>query len=70
MKALSISDRLGIERYISQQINYSLLARDAEHELVPAASTSGRASWPGVPCNSASCPANSAAARRSPPNRG
>ena len=36
MKAMSISDRLGIERYISQQINYSLLARDAEHELVPA----------------------------------
>jgi len=36
MKALSTSDRLGIQRYISQQINYSLLARDAEHELVPA----------------------------------
>jgi len=36
MKALSLSDRLGIPRYISQQINYSLLARDAEHELVPA----------------------------------
>jgi aryl-alcohol dehydrogenase-like predicted oxidoreductase len=36
MKAQSIADRLGIQRYISQQINYSLLARDAEHELVPA----------------------------------
>ncbi len=36
MKALCTSDRLGIPRYISQQINYSLLARDAEHELVPA----------------------------------
>ena len=35
MKALSLADRLGIPRYISQQINYSLLARDAEHELVP-----------------------------------
>ncbi len=35
MKAMSISERLGIARYISQQINYSLLARDAEHELVP-----------------------------------
>jgi len=35
MKALSISERLGIHRYISQQINYSLLARDAEHDLVP-----------------------------------
>ncbi len=36
MKAHATSDRLGIQRYISQQINYSLLARDAEHELVPA----------------------------------
>jgi aryl-alcohol dehydrogenase-like predicted oxidoreductase len=36
MKALAASDRLGLSRYISQQINYSLLARDAEHELVPA----------------------------------
>src|ERR1035437_7392493 len=36
MKALAISDRLGVSRYISQQINYSLIARDAEHELVPA----------------------------------
>ena len=36
MKSLAVSDRLGIPRYISQQINYSLLARDAEHELVPA----------------------------------
>lgn len=36
MKAHSVADRLGLHRYISQQINYSLLARDAEHELVPA----------------------------------
>jgi aryl-alcohol dehydrogenase-like predicted oxidoreductase len=36
MKALSVSERLGISRYISQQINYSLVARDAEHELVAA----------------------------------
>jgi aryl-alcohol dehydrogenase-like predicted oxidoreductase len=35
MKSQAISARLGISRYISQQINYSLLARDAEHELVP-----------------------------------
>jgi len=35
-KALFTSDRLEIPRYISQQINYSLLARDAEHELVAA----------------------------------
>lgn len=35
MKALAISDRLGISRYISQQVNYSLIAREAEHELAP-----------------------------------
>jgi aryl-alcohol dehydrogenase-like predicted oxidoreductase len=35
MKALATSERLGIARYISQQINYSLLAREAEHDLVP-----------------------------------
>lgn len=35
MKAVATSERLGIARYISQQINYSLLAREAEHELVP-----------------------------------
>ena len=34
MKAVAVSERLGIHRYISQQINYSLLARDAEHDLV------------------------------------
>jgi aryl-alcohol dehydrogenase-like predicted oxidoreductase len=35
MKAHAVADRLGIARYISQQINYSLLARDCENELVP-----------------------------------
>lgn len=35
MKALAASDRLGLERYISQQIQYSLLWRDAEDELLP-----------------------------------
>ena len=35
MKAVAISDRLGLARYISQQISYSLLVRDAEHELIP-----------------------------------
>jgi aryl-alcohol dehydrogenase-like predicted oxidoreductase len=35
MKALGISEREGLTRFISQQINYSLMARDAEHELVP-----------------------------------
>jgi aryl-alcohol dehydrogenase-like predicted oxidoreductase len=35
MKALAISDHLGLARTVSQQIMYSLLCRDAEHELVP-----------------------------------
>jgi aryl-alcohol dehydrogenase-like predicted oxidoreductase len=35
MKALGTSERLGFERYISQQIYYSLLHREAEYELVP-----------------------------------
>ena len=36
MKALGISERRGCERFVSQQIHYSLQARDAEYELVPA----------------------------------
>ena len=36
MKVHTVADRFGVPRYISQQINYSLLAREAEFELVPA----------------------------------
>ena len=35
-KALGVSDRIALERYISQQIQYSLIVRDAEVELLPA----------------------------------
>jgi len=35
MRALATSDRLRISRYVSQQIQYSLLERGAEHELLP-----------------------------------
>jgi aryl-alcohol dehydrogenase-like predicted oxidoreductase len=35
MKALAASERHSFVRYIAQQVNYSLLARDVEHELVP-----------------------------------
>lgn len=35
MRALGVSGRLGITRYVSQQIQYSLLERGAEHELLP-----------------------------------
>jgi aryl-alcohol dehydrogenase-like predicted oxidoreductase len=34
-KSLGVSERLGLERYVAQQIHYSLLAREAEYELVP-----------------------------------
>src|SRR5919198_1883893 len=36
IKALGLSDRLGYQRFVSQQIYYSLQARDAEYELIPA----------------------------------
>jgi aryl-alcohol dehydrogenase-like predicted oxidoreductase len=35
MKALGIADREGLPRFVSQQIYYSLQARDAEYELIP-----------------------------------
>src|SRR5919107_611683 len=35
-KAIGVSERRGLVRYVSQQIYYSLQARDAEYELVPA----------------------------------
>jgi aryl-alcohol dehydrogenase-like predicted oxidoreductase len=35
MKALGISERDGLARFVSQQIYYSLQARDVEYELVP-----------------------------------
>jgi aryl-alcohol dehydrogenase-like predicted oxidoreductase len=37
MKALGVSDRFGRARYICQQVNYSLVARDVEHEIIPLA---------------------------------
>ena len=37
MKALGLSDRLGLQRFVSQQIHYTLQAREAEYELVPLA---------------------------------
>lgn len=37
MKALGIAERRGLPRFVSEQIYYSLQARDAEYELIPAA---------------------------------
>ena len=41
MKALWTSDRNHLERFVSQQIYYSLQARDAENELVPVSIDQG-----------------------------
>ena len=41
MKALGVADRHGYERFVSQQIYYSLQARDAEDELVPVSIDQG-----------------------------
>jgi aryl-alcohol dehydrogenase-like predicted oxidoreductase len=35
MKALAVSDRFGLTRYVCQQVNYNLIARDVEHEIIP-----------------------------------
>jgi aryl-alcohol dehydrogenase-like predicted oxidoreductase len=37
MKALAVADRHGYQRFVTQQIYYSLQAREAEYELVPLA---------------------------------
>jgi aryl-alcohol dehydrogenase-like predicted oxidoreductase len=41
MKALAVADSHGYERFVSQQIYYSLESRDAEYELVPLAVDQG-----------------------------
>jgi aryl-alcohol dehydrogenase-like predicted oxidoreductase len=35
MKALAASERAGFARYICQQVLYSLISRDVEHEVIP-----------------------------------
>lgn len=41
MKALAVSERRGYQRFVSQQIHYTLQAREAEYELVPIAVDQG-----------------------------
>lgn len=41
MKSLAVSERLGRERFVCQQIHYSLQAREAEYELVPLSISEG-----------------------------
>lgn len=35
MKSLAVADGIGAQRFVSQQIYYTILGREAEHELVP-----------------------------------
>jgi aryl-alcohol dehydrogenase-like predicted oxidoreductase len=35
MKSLAVSDRYGLARYCCQQVLYSLISRDVEHEIIP-----------------------------------
>ena len=65
MKALGISERHGFERFVSQQIHYSLQAREAEYELVPAGLDQGVGDHGLEPARAAACcPASTAAASR------
>jgi aryl-alcohol dehydrogenase-like predicted oxidoreductase len=41
LKALGTAERLGLPRFASEQVYYSLQARDAEYELLPAAADQG-----------------------------
>ena len=41
MKSLGVAERRGLPRYVSQQIYYSLIHRDAEYELIPLAVDEG-----------------------------
>lgn len=36
MKTLGVADTMALPRLVSQQIHYTLLSREAEHELIPA----------------------------------
>jgi aryl-alcohol dehydrogenase-like predicted oxidoreductase len=41
MKALGVADRAGLPRFVTQQIHYTLEAREAEYELLPIAVDQG-----------------------------
>jgi aryl-alcohol dehydrogenase-like predicted oxidoreductase len=41
MKSLGVSEKYGRERFVSQQVCYTLISREAEHELVPIAVDQG-----------------------------
>lgn len=49
MKALAISDRLGLPRFVSAQVFYTLASRDIERELVPLCQEEGLGILPWSP---------------------
>jgi aryl-alcohol dehydrogenase-like predicted oxidoreductase len=49
MKALAISDRLGLPRFVSAQVFYTIASRDIERELVPLAKEEGLGILPWSP---------------------
>jgi len=49
MKALSISERRHLEKFVSLQAHYSLVARDVEYELVPLCEDQGLGLTPWSP---------------------
>ena len=64
MKALGTAERLGLPQFVSQQIYYSLQAREAEYELIPLASTRASACWSGARWPAACCRASTAGVTR------
>ena len=70
MKALGVSERHNYERFVSQQIYYSLQARDAEDDLVPVSIDKDLASWCGARLRVACCRASTAAVSMHPMGAG
>ena len=69
-KSLGVAERRGLPRYISQQIHYSLQAREAEYELVPAGWIKASESWSGAHSQAVCCRGNIVATRSRPPAHG
>ena len=49
MKALAVSERMGLEKFVSAQMQYSLLCRDIEREIVPLCVSEGLGILPWSP---------------------
>ena len=72
MKAMEVARRDGRIPFVSEQIYYTLQAREAEYELIPVALDQKLAVLVWSPSSGGSCPASTAATRRrrkDPPGR-